>query len=415
MTLLQRAFNWFSTSSPAQRDPGMFWPSAGAESYTGMRVSHETALTFSAVFACVRLLSFDFASLPVGVFARYGPRRYPMPSPPWLKQPNPELTWFSFAQQALTSILLGGDCICVKQSDNRGVVSELWPLDSRHVVVGRDTKTHELEYVLDGETLPASQVLHIPGLTIPGYLHGVSVVEYARQTIGLGLGAEKQAGKQMANAATPNVVISVPGKVDDAVQRFVDAFDKRHSGLDNVGRTAALGGGATVTKLSMTNDEMQFLESRHFEVGEVCRWFGVPPHMVGENEKESSWGTGIEQQEIAYVTHTLRPWLTLFEGAFAPLLRPWAIAQNISTNIDWYLRFNVNGLLRGDSVARAALYDALWRTGAVSPNWILAKEDEDPYEGGDAHYVQTSYAPVGRDGSLLVPATGAAPAASTPK
>jgi phage portal protein BeeE len=127
--------------------------------------------------------------------------------------------------------------------------------------------------------------------------------------------------------------------------------------------------------------------------------------MIGDVSGSTSWGTGIEQQSIMFVRHTLMPWLVRMESVLQPLVREWAVVSPIITgNFDWYLRFNVNGLLRGDSIGRAALYDSLMRNGAVSPNWILSKEDENPYPGGDSHYLQTSYAPIGPDGALLVPA-----------
>jgi HK97 family phage portal protein len=153
------------------------------------RVTHEAAMSFSAVFSCVSLISETIAALPVGVYVHYGDRRYTRPKPPWMEKPNVETNWFTFMQQSLSSLLLGGDSFSYKVRDSAGLVAELWPVDSRRVVVKR-VPGGEREYEIDGRPVPAGDLMHIPGLMLPGYLRGLSPVECARQTIDLGLNAE---------------------------------------------------------------------------------------------------------------------------------------------------------------------------------------------------------------------------------
>jgi len=416
VSILKRAaLNWFGTVAPAQRDPGVFWDRGGPESYTGIPVSHEMAMTYSAVFAAVRLISHGMSSLPVGSYVSFGPKTFVRPKPPWMLKPNPETDWPSFVQQMMASILLGGDSFSAKVYA-RGVPQELWPIDPRLVVVDRDTKTYQKIYEINGQTLTDRDILHIPGIMLPGALRGLSPVEYMRQTIGLGLGAEKHGSKQLANAATPNVIITVPGKVDDDVaKKTADRFDRLHAGLDQVGKTAVLGGGATVNALSITNEQMQFLQTRQFQVSEVARWFGIPPHMLADVTSSTSWGTGIEQMQISFVVFALTPWVKFVEAAFKPLLVDYAQTVDTRGNADWYCKFNLNALMRGDMAARATFYRELANVGAISPNWILNKEDENPYVGGEAHYINGAYAPIGSDGMLMVPEPPAPPEPAPPE
>jgi HK97 family phage portal protein len=416
MSILTRAaapfLNWFSSTGPPQRNPGDFWGNGGGYSDTGMIVSHESAMTVSAVYAAVSLISETIASLPVNVLANYGANRFPRPRPAWMTQPNSEWDWPTYCAATVVSLLLGGDAISVIVRDRAGLAGELWLLDPRTVTVDRDPQTRNLQYWCAGASRPLNpaDVLHVRGLTLPGYLRGVSPVEYARQTIGLALGDEKFAAKMLANGATPAVVVTTPKNVtDQQAEAFAGRIDRLHAGLDNVGKTAVFGGGAEIKTLTMTNEQMQFIEARRFQVNEVARWFRVPPHMIGEVSGSTSWGTGIEQQNIMFLQHTLTPWLVRLESALLPLISEWSRLGPVRDSGDWYARFNVNGLLRADSAGRAALYDSMVRNAAFSPNDVLAKEDMNPFTGGDSHYLQAGYAPIGPDGQLILPAAATIP------
>jgi HK97 family phage portal protein len=380
VTILKRAaINWFGSTPPMQRDPGMFWETGGTTADSGIHVGHESAMTFSAVYASVSLISDSIASLPADVYARYpNNTRYVKPKPSWLARPNPEMTWGDVVQQMVTSLLLGGNSYSGCVYDRAGVLAELWPIDPRIVVPQRNAATRDLEYVVSGKPVTPREILHIRGITLPGYLHGLSPVEAARQTIGLGLGAEKHGAKQMANSATPSVIVSVDGKVDDEqADRFSARFMKHHAGLDNAGKPITIGGGAKITQLTMTNDQLQFLETRKFQVSDVARWFRVPPHMIGDIENSTSWGTGIEQQNIMFVQHTLTPWIVRIEKALSPFVPP------TDRGIETYLKMNTNALMRGDMEARADYMSRKIEHGAARPQDWNALDDENPLPGGD--------------------------------
>jgi HK97 family phage portal protein len=359
-----------------------------------MRVSHESAMTFSAVYASVSLISDSIASLPADVYAKYPDNtRYVKPKPPWLAKPNLEMTWGDVVQQAVTSLLLAGNFYAGCVYDKGGELAELWPLDPRIVTPQRNEGTHDLEYAVNGSIKTPRDILHVRGITLPGYLAGISIVEAARQTIGLGLGAEKHGGKQMANSATPSVVVSVDGQVtDEANELFSARFQKLHSGLDNAGRPVVIGGGARVTQLTMTNDQLQFLETRKFQVSDVARWFRVPPHMIGDIENSTSWGTGIEQQNIMFVQHTLTPWIVRLEKSLSPFV------PNLDRGIETYLKFTTNALMRGDMAARADYMSRKIEHGAARPKDWNALDDENPLPGGDKLWMSQNLQALDKDG-----------------
>ena len=399
MSILKRAaVNWFGTTTPTQRDPGIFFDRGGPLADSGVEVSHESAMTFSAVYAAVSLISDSIASLPADAYARYpNNTRYTRPKPPWLAKPNPEMGWVDLVQQMVTSLLLGGNSYSARIYDRSGALAELWPLDPRVCYPQRNQFTRELEYSVSGEVLPARDVLHIRGITLPGYLYGLSPVEMARQTIGLGLGAEKHGAKQMANSATPSVVVSIDGRVDDVTaEQFSSRFAKLQGGINNAGKPVVLGGGASISTLTMTNDQMQFLETRKFEVTDVARWFRVPPHMIGDIEKSTSWGTGIEQQNIMFVQHTLTPWIVRIEKALSP-----HVPQDRS-GIDTYLKMNTNALMRGDMAARADYMSRKIEHAAARPQDWNALDDENPLPGGDKLWMSQNLQALDENGSPIV-------------
>lgn len=403
MSLIGRSLRSLRSPFTSPFDSGFSW--GGSPGFSlATPISHETALTFSAVYAAVSLISETVMTLPIGVYKDYPPNlRFSGKSPDWMERPNPESTWPQFVQQTVTSLLLDGNAFWGLVRS--GEYLELWPLDPRVVSVQRDPTTNALTYRWGGETLSQQQCVHIPGLMLPGSIRGLSPVECARQTIDLGLGAETFGNAFYHNGATVSAVLEAqPGMTQPEAKEMWEIFTAKHGGAANAQGVAILSG-ATYKSMSMTQEQAQFLQTRSFQVSEVARWFRVPPHMIADVEKDSSWGTGIEQQQTMFVTHTLLPWLVRIEAALTRLVQ-YGDPLNLA-------RFTVNGLMRGDSAARASFYDSMVRNGAFSPNDIRRLENQNPYKGGDARYMQTSYAPIGEDGSLVVPSTdpGQAPVA----
>lgn len=356
----------------------------GASTWSGMSITHETAMTMSAVYACVRLISDDIASMPVNVYQRYPGARYERAKPSWMVKPNSETLWHELVQQVITSVLMDGNAYISVVRNSFGV-GELWVLDPRTVSPVRDPRTNALVYILDSSR-KVDDLLHIRGITLPGRVKGLSPVECARQTIGLGLGAEKLGAKLMSNGSALNVVIKVPGRLDnDGAKRLAKTWTEAHAGLEKAHNVAVVDQGADVTQVGMTQEQAQFLATRAFEVEEICRWFGVPPHMVASVEKQTSWGSGVEQQHISYLQHALQPQLVRLEAALSPLVAESLLDQS------FYMKFNVNALLRGDMTARKEFYSSLQEHGDLSINEVRALEDMNPIPGGDAHFFPMNF------------------------
>lgn len=377
--------------SPNNADFGLSY-GGGGMSFAGISVTPETAMSFSAVYACVRLISDMISSMPVDVLQKYPTGRFERPSPGFIKRPNAEMTWPMFVQQLVTNRLMDGNAYFIPVIV-RGKCVEVWPVDPSVVEVGR-TGAGELVYIIrKKQQVPASDIVHIRGLTLGGYLKGLSPIECARHTIGLALSAEKHGSKMFGTGTAFDTVIKTKTKLtrDDA-KRLALNFMESHSGADKAFMPVILDSDADIQKLSMTAEEAQFLTTRQFQVEEICRWYGVPPHRVAMTEKTTSWGTGIESQNIALLQDAITPELVRLEAALNPLVR--------LENPDYYVRFNVSGLLRADMAARKDYYKALWEVGAYSSDDIRALEDMNPLPGGlgQNYYVPMNYQPIGAGG-----------------
>ena len=416
MTILKRAaFNWFSSvNNIPQKDPGILWDQRGPVSDSGVPVSMDSAMTYSAVYSAVGLISESIAALPAGAYARFpNGTNYAQPKPPWMKKPNVETNWFDFAQQTMTSMLLAGNSYNVCLYDKAGNLGELWPLDPRTVTPQRNATTRDLEYNVNGGVLSSRELLQIKGLTLPGYLYGLSPVELARQTIGLGLGAEKHSGKQMANSATPSVVVTLEGNAnDETAEKFSNRFAKKYSGLENTGKPVVLGNGAKISQLTMTNDQLQFLEQRKFGVEDVARWFRVPPHMLGQTEKSTSYGTGIESQGIWFVTYTLMPWIRRIVEALSPFVPEVRSSGGWKNPVETYVKLNTTDQMRGDMAARADYMSKKIEHGAARPQDWNAADDENPLPGGDRTWMTQNMQPLDESGLPVAPPAPPAPPAA---
>lgn len=378
--------------SPYNAEFGLTYGSGG-QSFAGISITHEVALTFSAVFACVRLISDTVSSMPVELLQAYPTGKYRRPKLPWMVSPNPEMTWQSFVQQLVTARLMDGNAYIIPVTVG-GRVTELWPVDPRVVEVVRMKDTGDLAYAIrKKQPIDGREIIHLRGLTIPGYDKGLSPVECARHTIGLGLSAEKHGSKMFAQGTAFDTVIKAKKSLTpEQAKQLAQGFALGHAGGDKAFSVAVVDNDADVQHLSMTAEEAQFLATRQFQVEEVARWYGVPPHRIALTEKATSWGSGIEQQNIAYLQDAITPIIVSLEAALTPLVR--------YENPDYYVKFNVSGLMRGDMAARKDYYKALWEVGAYSPDDILALEDMNPLPGGigKQHYVPMNFAPIGAPG-----------------
>ena len=362
---------------------------------SGKRVTDRTALQHIVVYACVRVLSEAIAQLPLHVYKYNDSGKERVPQHPLYfllhDQPNPEMTSFVFRETLMSHLLIYGNAYAQIIRNGRGDVLGLYPLMPDKVRVDRDQR-NRLVYIYSrydeanpnlkeqGDiVLYADEVLHIPGLGFDG-LVGYSPIAMAKNAIGLSIATEEYGAKFFANGATPGGILEYPGTVKDP-DRVRDSWNKGFSGR-NSHKVAILEEGMKYTPISISPNEAQFLETRKFQIDEIARIFRVPPHMVGDLEKSSF--SNIEQQSLEFVKYTLEPWLMRWEQS---INRALLSANEKST---YFVKFNVDGLLRGDYQSRMNGYATARQNGWMSANDIRELENLDliPEEdGGDLYLI----------------------------
>jgi HK97 family phage portal protein len=231
----------------------------------------------------------------------------------------------------------------------------------------------ERVYKLDRQTIPSENIVHLIGLSFPEHPTGLSVISYARHSIGLGLAAEDFGAKFFGQGAHMTGVISVEGNLTKETARDMkEAFEASHSGMANAHSIGILSGGASWTPVTVSPEDAQFLGTRAAQNLDMAMLFGVPPHMLGQTDKTTSWGTGIEQQTLGFLGFTLEDWLGRFEDVWSSFLpRPQSAL------------FDRNAILRTDAAGRYAMYGAARASGILTQNEIRALENYGPVDGGD--------------------------------
>lgn len=354
-------------------------------SAAGMSVNANTAMRVAAVYACVRLISGAVANLPIEIKERIDDdtRVNRTDLSLWnvmRRKPNSWQTPSQFKRMMQAHVLLRGNAYAqIVQS--RGRVIALLPLDpDRMKVTQSDDSTLSYTYRRrDGGSvkLKQSEVFHLVGLTLDG-VTGVSAITYARETIGLSMAQEKHGSTTFRNAARPSIVLSHPGKLGQEGQEFLRAsLDEYRQGGASEGKSLILEEGMTTSQISMTAEDAQWIESRKFSRTDIAMFFGVPPHMIGDTEKSTSWGSGIEQQSIGFVTYTLEDHLTTWEET---------TNRDLILEPSVYARFNRRALVRGDIKTRTDHYVKMLQWGVYNPNEVRAREDENPRPDGDVYY-----------------------------
>ena len=370
--------------------------SRSALATTGVQVTPETAMRMMAVYACVRLIAEDLASLPLPIYRRLEPRgkervpNYPL-YPLLHDQPNPEMTSFQFRETMMLNLLGRGNAFAeIMRADGWPVA--LWPIPASRVSARRLTANGELEYLITPPTggptrLPASQMFHIPGLSVDG-VWGLSPIQMAQESIGLGIAAEAFAAGFFGNGARPSMVLYHPATLSpEAHEQLRSEFETTQTGLSNAQRVALLEEGMTVKELTIPPGDAQFIEQRKFSVEEIARLFRVQPFKIGHHERSTF--NNIEHLGIDHVVSTIRPWAVRWEQAIRKDLIPEE-ERNV-----FFAEFLTAGLLRGDHAARAEFYRTLWNLGALSSNDIRELENMNPVEGGDTYYVPLNMMPAG--------------------
>lgn len=377
---------------------------------SGVDVTPERALSFAAVWACVRNLAEDVSTLPLVTYRRLpsGGRERALDHPlyPLLHDiANPEMPSQRLREALQMCLGLWGNAYAEIEFDGAGRPVALWPMLPRRVRVER-SPDGELVYIVDtagvGEpgpvVLPAWRVLHVMGPSLNG-LVGLSPVGLAREAIALGIAAEEFGARFFSNDATPGFFISVPGELSrEAFERLRQQWDEYHRGLTRAHRVALLEEGARVERIGIPPEDAEFLAARKFQAEEIARWYRMPPHKIGLLDRATH--SNIEHQAIEYVVDTLRPWLVRWEQAIALRL----ISPRDRGTI--YVEHLVDGLLRGDQQSRYQAYAIGRLNGWLSANEIRERENMPPIPGGDAYWMPLNVAPVMAPARALTRAQG---------
>ena len=385
-----------SRDKPQNRPTGSAYSFFFGGSSSGKRVNERSAMQMTAVYSCVRILAEAVAGLPLHLY-RYkedGGKEKALDHPLYLllhDEPNPEMSSFVFRETLMTHLLLWGNAYAQIIRNGRGEVMALYPLMPDRMAVDRDDKGQlYYEYTTSADDAPISKgsivrlkpsdVLHIPGLGFDG-LVGYSPIAMAKNAIGLAIATEEYGSKFFANGAQPSGVLEHPGTIKDP-QRVRDSWMSQFGGSANSNKIAVLEEGLKYTPISISPEQAQFLETRKFQINEIARIFRVPPHMVGDLEKSSF--SNIEQQSLEFVKYTLEPWLVRWEQSIQRTL------FSADEKKRYFVRFNVEGLLRGDYASRMNGYAVGRQNGWMSANDIRELENLDRIpaeEGGDLYLI----------------------------
>lgn len=385
---------------------------------TGLRVDQSKAMTFAAVWACVRLLSETTASLPLMVYRRLTPRgKARAPDRPQYRvlhdMANPEMTAMVFRETMMSYLLLWGNAYAQIVRDRGGRVRELWPLHPARVRVSRNTETWQLMYTYyspkPGQKpvdLAPEDVLHIPGLSFNGIL-GLNPIDHFRESVGLGLASEEFGARFFGNDARPGLVMTYPGQMSEtAVDRAKKSIEDNHQGLGKSHRLMVLEEGTKLEQIGIPPATAQFLETRKFQVTEICRWFRVPPHMIYDLDRATF--SNIEHQGLEFVEYSLRPWLVRWEQAI--LMKLFSADEQT----EYFAEHLVEGLLRGDYKSRMEGYKAGSGIALYSINDMLEKENmNDIGPAGDIRLIPLNMGVMMPDGRIVVPSKEAASQAAT--
>ena len=397
-----------SRDAPRNSTSGSAYRFFMGNSTSGKRVNERSAMQMTAVYSCVRILSEAVAGLPLHLY-QYTDKSSKEKAVDNLlyfllhDEPNTEMTSFVFRETLMTHLLLWGNAYSQIIRNGKGEVVGLYPLMPDRMTVNRNEKGQlYYEYMVssdDAKTLKDGtvrlspyDVLHIPGLGFDG-LVGYSPIAMAKNAIGLAIAAEEYGSKFYANGATPSGILEYPGTVKEP-DKVRESWNAGFGGSSNAHKIAVLEEGMKYTPISISPNEAQFLETRKFQINEIARIFRVPPHMVGDLEKSSF--SNIEQQSLEFVKYTLEPWLVRWEQAMQRALIP----QDDKSK--YFIKFNVDGLLRGDYQSRMQGYATARQNGWMSANDIRELENLDriPAEdGGDLYLINGNMMPLSMSGA----------------
>jgi len=384
--LLNRPSLFFNNATANKNEPNRrrsFLPAKQA----GIRVDHDNALTLSAVFRAVRAIAEPLALLQWGVYRDAANGKIAVNDDiKYLlhRRPNPEMSAFTFRETLIAWALTWGNGYAEIEFDLGLRPVALWPISPDRVEVRRENGLIVYD-ISNGkgktDTLPASKIFHLHGLGFDG-LTGYSVISLAARSIGLGMAAEEFGAAFFGNGAVMSGSLTHPGKLsDDAFNRLQTDFNNKYSSAKNAHKPIILEEGMKWESIGLPPGDAQFLETRKFNITDIARWYGVPPHKLYELDR-ATFGN-IEHQSIEFVIDTIMPWAVRLEQE--------ADAKVLRGNRGRYTKINLNALMRGDNQSRVAFYQGMRNMGVFSANDICALEDMNTIgPDGDKRIVQVN-------------------------
>ena len=392
--------NWLGV--PIHLTDEAFWSAwINPSNSAGQTVNESTVMSLSAAWACTRLISETIATLPLQLYERTNKGRRVASEHPLhsilRKNPNSKSTASTYWESNVAAILLRGNSFTRKQMVGSRLVGLKFMPPHRLNYQKRRDGSIQLMYIEDDGTetrVPDSQLFHIPGFSLDGQ-YGLSAIKYGAAVFGSALAADDAASGAFERGLMPTVAFTLDRVLTKEQRTDFRTNLEAITGALNSGKSPLLEGGMDAKTIGIPPKDAQLLESRQYSVEEVCRWFRVDPSMVGHGNKDSNWGTGLEQKLIGFLTFTLRPWLTRIEQA---------INKNLLSPAEqdrYYAEFSIEGLLRADSAGRAAFYSVMVNNGIFTRDEVRELENM-PLRGGNADVltVQTAMAPLDTIGKV---------------
>ncbi len=386
---------------PASDD---FWfGEAPNVAHAGVIINPETALRISTVYRCVAAVAADLASMPLILYKRDGINKDRAPDhalyPVLHDQPNEWQTSYEWREMMMAHLLLRGNAYNLIQEGPSGFADQLIPLNPARMMV-EQLPNRKIRYTYSwedgqGEIFDQDEIFHLKGFSTDGIV-GLSTVNLARESFGLGAAAEQFGARFFSQDGTPGGVLTVQGTIsDEASKRLERSWSQTRSGLSKAHRTAVLEQGTKWEQVGLSNEDAQFLGTRAFQVEEMARWFGVPLHRIGHTEKATSWGTGIEQFNLGYIAFTLIPWIRRWEQS----IRKDLILEK--DRQDFFVEFLLAHLLQADITKRYNAYDKGIKGGWLSRNEVRVLESLNTVEGLDGYLVPQNMAVIDQQGNVV--------------
>ncbi len=369
---------------------------------SGKNVTVDSALQLSTVFSCVRLVAETVSTLPLKVYetkadgSRVVAKQHPLYDL-LCRSPNYEMTPARFMQMIVASLLLWGNAyVEIKRNVTGRRIISLEPLLPQHVKVSRNKNNSVLEYsYVEGTSrrdIDHKDIMHIRAFGIDGVM-GIFTINKGRETFATAASAEHAAGKFFENGLQTSGFLTTDQKLTGEQRSKLHGHISKFMGSSNAGKTMVLEHGMQYHGVTMNPEAAQMLETRAFEIEEICRWFRVSPIMIGHFNKQSSWAASAEAQDLHFLKYTFRPLLVNIEQE---ILR--CLIGRIESD-KYYVEFNVEGLLRADSKTRSEYYASGLNNGWINRDEVRSKENMPPIEGGEKYTIQSALIPLEKVGT----------------